>query len=356
MKNLFTCYFGAANGFSGFRSYFSEIFSAKDFTRIYVLKGGPGTGKSSLMKKVSSYFENKDYLTEKIYCSSDPNSLDGVIIYRNGKKIAILDGTAPHETDAKIPGAADEIINLGNMWDRGQLIEKRNLIESLNENKRFSYRNAYRYLRHAGNFFKDIYSLTTDMFNILNASNEIDKLFKLANINQSRSITKKILSSFSKHGYKTLNLDNMLFSEYIYIAGIFGSEYAFINILKNKLLEKNYDLFIFPSPYSDDLTEAIYIPYTNTFIGINTDGKTEKKIDTVQFLNKNELDRNSEMLSDFDKRYSELLLYAKKEFQNASDYHFALEAIYTPAMNFEILNETTEKLIDDILYIFESSK
>ncbi len=354
MKNIFNCYFGAANGFSGFRSYFSEIFSTKDFARIYVLKGGPGTGKSSLMKTVASYFENKEFLTDRIYCSSDPNSLDGVIIYRDGKKIAILDGTAPHETDAKIPGAADEIINLGNMWDRNQLIKKRNSIEDLNEKKRLSYQKAYKYLYHAGAFFYDKHSILNRSFNHVLAIKEIGHLLSFDEINHSRTIYKRLISSFSKYGYKAYPTDNSSFSDCLSVAGAFGSEYVFMNCLKDELLRKNCNFYIFPSPYSDELTEAIYIPDKNTFIKINND--CEKKIDTNEFFDKITLDSYSEILSDFDKRYNELLLYSRKEFEKASDYHFTLEAIYTPAMNFEILNETTEKLIDDILYIIESSK
>jgi len=42
-------YFAAANGYDGFVSYFEKVFDAKDYTRLFILKGGPGTGKSSIM-------------------------------------------------------------------------------------------------------------------------------------------------------------------------------------------------------------------------------------------------------------------------------------------------------------------
>ena len=150
-----------------------------------------------------------------------------------------------------------------------------------------------------------------------------------------------LISSFNKFGYSTHITDKTSFSDRVSVTGVFGSEYVFMNSLKNELLKENYDLYIFPSPYSDELTEAIYIPYKNVFIGINYD--CEKKIDTNKFLDKKILDSYNEMLFDFDKRCNELLFYAKKEFQNASDYHFALEAIYTPAMNFEFLNKERHK-------------
>ena len=33
-------FFAAANGYSGFRSYFDKIFNPKDYDAIYILKGG----------------------------------------------------------------------------------------------------------------------------------------------------------------------------------------------------------------------------------------------------------------------------------------------------------------------------
>ena len=54
-------YFAAANGFTGFRNYFPAVFDSAEYRRIFVLKGGPGTGKSSLMKKVCAKFPDGAY-------------------------------------------------------------------------------------------------------------------------------------------------------------------------------------------------------------------------------------------------------------------------------------------------------
>ena len=44
----------------------------------YIIKGGPGTGKSSLMKLSASSLKELDK-PELYFCSSDPGSLDAVI-------------------------------------------------------------------------------------------------------------------------------------------------------------------------------------------------------------------------------------------------------------------------------------
>ena len=48
-KNSF---FAAANGYSGFKSIFDSVFDRKISTRTFIIKGGPGTGKSSLMRNL----------------------------------------------------------------------------------------------------------------------------------------------------------------------------------------------------------------------------------------------------------------------------------------------------------------
>ena len=135
-------FFAAANGYDGFISYFEKIFDPRDFARIYILKGGPGTGKSSLMRKISREISSKGGICESILCSSDKDSLDGIICTNNEAKIAIIDGTAPHERDPQLPGTKDELINLGDHWDKRWLCAKQNEILELNLEKKNAYRKA----------------------------------------------------------------------------------------------------------------------------------------------------------------------------------------------------------------------
>ena len=109
-------YFGAANGYGGFRSNFNAIFSPEELDKLFIIKGGPGTGKSTLMKKIKERYSSSASIIT-ILCSSDPDSLDGILIKKNGVTIGIADGTAPHVIDAKYPGVIEEIVNLGDGFD-----------------------------------------------------------------------------------------------------------------------------------------------------------------------------------------------------------------------------------------------
>ncbi|MCA1292401.1 hypothetical protein LBW89_05165 [Paenibacillus sp. alder61] len=63
-------------------------------TRIYV-KGRPGSGKSTLFRKLAVLAEERGIDTEVYHCGFDPNSLDMLVFPE--LSLAIFDSTAPHE-------------------------------------------------------------------------------------------------------------------------------------------------------------------------------------------------------------------------------------------------------------------
>ncbi|NLG36921.1 MAG: hypothetical protein GX549_02805 [Clostridiales bacterium] len=74
--------------------------------RIY-LKGRPGTGKSTILKKLAAAAQERGFDTEIYHCGFDPHSLDMVVVRSMG--FAVFDSTAPHEY---FPGDGDETIDL----------------------------------------------------------------------------------------------------------------------------------------------------------------------------------------------------------------------------------------------------
>ena len=339
-------YFAAANGFSGFRSYFNEIFNPNKFTRIYVLKGGPGTGKSSLMKKTCLHFQDAGLNCEAIFCSSDPSSLDGIIIKNKGKKIAIVDGTAPHETDAKIPGAVDEIINLGEAWNKHFLIENCEKIKKLNQEKRAHYKNAYESLRLAGKFQK----LSNECINQAYKSNDTqfinDIIFDIQKINSGRNSETRLFSAFGKSGYIRLPLKDWGVKKKISIGGILGSEYIFMNNLLNAANMRGTSYIRYASPYSDDITEGLFFIENQTLV--TTGNEFEEKLDTSLFLDELVLKSCKEKLNYYLKIFSDLLQHAKNGFFSASNVHFELEKIYSDAMDFNKVDLIQRKIIDEL--------
>ena len=69
--------FPGGNTPAGFFSYYDQIIRP-DAARIFVIKGGPGVGKSTFMKKMGEALLRLGYDAEFHHCSSDPDSLDAL--------------------------------------------------------------------------------------------------------------------------------------------------------------------------------------------------------------------------------------------------------------------------------------
>lgn len=138
-------YFACANSCRGFVNQFPSVLQGME--RIFILKGGPGTGKSTLMRCVGKHFLEKGERVEYIYCSSDSSSLDGVIL--RDRETAIVDGTSPHVIEPEAPGACEEYVNLGVCWDREKLVPYREEILALSGQISREYKEIYRLLSQA---------------------------------------------------------------------------------------------------------------------------------------------------------------------------------------------------------------
>ena len=94
-----THFFAGANSGDGFQNLFSEIVDLEDTYDLMVLKGGPGVGKATFMREVGRSMEEAGTPVEYLWCSGDPDSLDGVVLPE--LRCAVVDGTSPHEGATK---------------------------------------------------------------------------------------------------------------------------------------------------------------------------------------------------------------------------------------------------------------
>lgn len=115
---------------SGFTGWFAEAAATPGVTA-YLIKAGPGCGKSTLMRRLAAADTAHPAVRgtariEQIHCSSDPDSLDGVLLTDVGA--LFLDATAPHTLDCKYPGAAERVVSLYDALDNVSLAAHRDAI------------------------------------------------------------------------------------------------------------------------------------------------------------------------------------------------------------------------------------
>ena len=103
---------------AGFKGYFEPL-RREPGMQMYLIKSGPGCGKSTLMKRLAVKAEQKGEPIQRIHCASDPDSLDGVIFL--DKRAAIVDATAPHVMEPDAPGAEEQVVSLYHTLDADAL-------------------------------------------------------------------------------------------------------------------------------------------------------------------------------------------------------------------------------------------
>ena len=131
-----------AYGFVG--NYDDEL---RNKNKVVLLKGGPGTGKSTILKKVAAEAKSKGLDYELWYCSGDPASLDGVYVKQLGT--AIVDATAPHASGADLPKIKDFLYDLAGSLSHEKLKEYKDTIEKLIADKKWHFMRAYQHLKVA---------------------------------------------------------------------------------------------------------------------------------------------------------------------------------------------------------------
>lgn len=146
MKGSVKRVFPGNNSKQGFYSYYQSGLSGME--RVYILKGGPGTGKSTFMKELAAWFAECGHDVELWHCSSDCNSLDGVLI--PDFKTAVVDGTSPHIVEPRYPGVKEEIINFADFWDGDVIAKQKEKVMALTDRISCAFGGAYAHLAEAG--------------------------------------------------------------------------------------------------------------------------------------------------------------------------------------------------------------
>lgn len=351
-------FFFGANNRDGYCSLYADTYNSFEGGCHLILKGGPGTGKSTIMKKVAEKLEKRGYYVERGYCSADPNSLDIVVAPEIG--FSILDGTAPHIIDPVLPGVSDHIIDLSVAWDRDYLKSHGEEIKELTaENKRLHKKTA------------DFLGVASqiDAQGVILGSDYIDKeklqryITRLCNrlipdrADKKRGKEhKRFLSAITPDGIAVQHDSVVALAENVvtvedeyglvspYIAESIG-EYA---------LSRGYDIYKSYCPLFPRLkAEHIIIPklkvafFTENSYHPSIDD-CGKKVHASRFLDTDGIDSVREKLLFGKKAKRELIDEAVRKLSLALDVHNRLEEYYIKATDFEKIDIITKSILSKI--------
>ena len=335
-------YFAAQNSGIGFVSYFSENLRSDRAKRCYIIKGGPGTGKARLMSEIAAAAEKRGADVEYYYCSSDPTSLDGVFItLENGSTLSVIDGTSPHDEDAIIAGARDDLIDLGAFWDSGVLFSRREEIESLLSEKANAMRRAYSCLAAAGALYKSACALRAS------CADKEGITLRAKAVASALLPTRGMRSPLSSVGMKgCVRFDSFRRAAKRVVAVNDSKEcpisYLFFGAIRDMMHGKcrsSPDLLL-PEHCEGVLCgDTAVIPFA----------VDEEVIELSSCVDLGAYSKIRDEVSELESAKKAAFAAAQRAFSDVADAHFALESIYSSAMDFSKKEAHSAYLCDHIL-------
>lgn len=361
-------YFPGGNTSSGFFSYYDDVVYNKSNKKVYILKGGPGCGKSTLMKRIGHEFEKKALDVEYLRCSGDVKSIDGVKV--PGRGILMVDGTSPHILDPKNPGAVETVLNLGAFWNEKAIEKERALIEETNGKIKSAYAKGYSYLAASKVIYDSIDAQYHGSFRDLEILRIADSICKkemgIYDISVKKGEEIRGFASAITHDGTVNYVKSILECMkkiYILKSPCCFRINNFLEVIKNYAVVRGFDCESYYCPMSpQNNIEHIVIPELS--LAITTVNKYHDLSPWELYQNENEdkkinvVDIN-EYIGDFENMfealYDDMTLFQtliKKSinsFEIAKAKHDKLETIYTSSMNFEKCNNLIDKVVESIV-------
>ncbi|NMB02847.1 MAG: hypothetical protein GX971_15215 [Firmicutes bacterium] len=342
--------FAGSNSAKGFYSLFHNIIGP-DAKKVYLLKGGPGTGKASFMRTIADELREEGLEQELFFCSSDSRSLDAVTFPELG--VALVDATSPHTQDAKWPGCRDELVCLGNFWSSKELEKKRVEIVEAGLAKASYFAQAFRYFAAA--LFIEENMASRNSKHKRDVLEEVGVI--LAELQGARKSPRTwptkarhlFASALTPEGYVS-QIEELVadYSNRYILTGLVGtgkSEYLDLILTHGELAGLTIEVYHYP--LNPEKILHLLVPELGLAV------LTANELEPLAHLSGRRIDcghgqENHSNATD-QRLFRELIDLGIKALQDAQASHASVETYYAQSMDFSAVNQLRERLTKEIL-------
>ncbi len=348
-------FFLGANSGEGFYSLYDQLLNGR-FDDLLILKGGPGCGKSTFMRRVGAAMEQVGERVVYINCSGDPDSLDSAIFL--DRNAAIVDGTSPHVLEPTYTVASERYVDLTRFYDVEAAKARRAEIVALSDEYREHYRSAYHILRAVD-------EVASERRTALHAQMDFAKLARRMNAILSRElrgegsgsgrVDRAFLGGLTHRGdicrFDTAGILCPRIYELNDSAGL-GAE--MLKAVCEVASERHFDVIACPDPDRPRELQHVLIPEKGVaFITSNAripyEGKPYRRL-RLDAMAEEKLTRAQKAKLRFARRVETSLRdEAVSALANAKRAHDALENAYHPCVDFEGVTALAEQEIRRLL-------
>ncbi|MFW5437982.1 PRK06851 family protein [Paenibacillus apiarius] len=352
-------FFATGNTGRGVINHYDSMFEELDY--LYILKGVPGNGKSTVMKNIGEFMQKEGYHLQMVHSAFNPKSLDAIIIPELG--IGIADGSGPHVIEPKIPGISGEYVNIGEACNTDQLRLSKDLIAKLH-NQFFGCFNASTCsFSEALQLHDDLEHFYIQELNIPAANqlsqNMIQEIFPAHKLQEKAIIKHRFFGSATYNGPVDFlqSLTEHMSTRY-FIKGRPGSgKSRLMKSIIEAAEKKGFDVEVYYCDFDPDSIDVIIIPELSVAAFDSTppheyfpEREGDQVIDTYSLLIQSGTDEKYEHQIKtttilFEAKIEEATQYLKQ----AKKVYDELEAIYVAAVDFNKVKEMEQALLEKIM-------
>lgn len=348
-------FFLGANTPQGFVSRTDQLAGPEDGWRLFVLKGGPGCGKSTMLSAIADALGDLDDHMELIPCAADADSLDAVIL--PSLRVAVVDGTPPHPIEPKYPGAFESLIDLTVCWDEEKLFAARKSIIARFGHIRENQAHSQRYLAAAGALLDDTRRIAADCLKTAKLTGYTRRLAAREMKFTGRAGQEKIrfLSALTGKGpiFFTDTVRNLCERIYLINDPHGAVSRQLLSDLRTHALGAGYTIISAPCPLAPFAPpEHLLIPElglgfvtSNPFHDLTSEFDAYRIVNSPRFTDTARLSPYRKRINLNKKSAAQLLLRAQALLDEAGRLHNELEGIYRSAVDFACADELTKTLI-----------
>lgn len=337
-------YFLGANSANGFYSLYDSFCSGEnDF--LHLIKGGPGGGKSSFMRRIAIAAEKNGCDVEYIICSGDPYSLDG--IYIPELNCGYVDATAPHAIEPRLFAVDSDYVNLGAFCSQPPA-EK---ISLYNRKYKACYDIAYSLLKSAALIksaqFPELFDDKIHTKIKLRAQSAVNR--GIGSPCGSGTVSKRFIRGISCMGDIVLSETVDVLCKQVYILdNRLGLAKVYLDEVISEAVRRNDDIIICPSPLLPEEPEAVIFPAQKLgFVAgdVYRTDKPHRHIRLDAMVSSDKMRKYRTELKKAEKTYACIMDSVYVNLAEAKHWHDELESVYRPYIDFAALDYYTEKEI-----------
>jgi DNA replication protein DnaC len=338
-------YLISSNTSEGFVSFAHDFL--KDIERVYILKGGPGCGKSTFMKRIGNELLNEGFSVDFVNSPTDANSIDGIFIHDIG--VAIVNGTAPGVIDPKYPGAIDRLLDFGEYWDIDYLRNNKIDIKHYTDEIETEYKELFKCFKKA--------KLIHDRW-------EKEYLIGM-DFKKAEEITKDLIENLIKERKESMGKECHRFSGAMTPQGNINFYELLIENIKNRYivkgrpgtgkstmtrklakaaLEAGYDVEYYHCAFDPDSIDMIIIPEMSFAILDGTaphifdPGEGDNLVDMFECIDTNIVHEHEDPIKSIEIEYANEIANAKDVYARIKELNDKLEEYYISATDFNDVN------------------